>query len=567
MKNFHHIQQRSYVKRGHFQYENLSSLENKIVYAEYVHAPIEIDSGNPYIEALPKPRELEQIRDELETGIANFSTTEEIRKPVWKQLADVTQLRNVRYLLPFNLQLETDCYNLLINSYRLRYMFADDATNVNYSMHDTSQLTHGRLVGESADAANAGFSLIGYSGCGKSTALKTLFAHYPQVILHRGVGSSTYPQIVYLVVNCPPHSNFRGLYKNIGIEIDRALGNIIPVYEKELDAGGSGNLARYTEKVRHYIEQFAIGVIVFDEVQNINFNSSTENSFESLLELTNETKVAFGVVGTEDAKEKIFSNHREARRLGTQIKADSYCSNRNIFNQIAMSLFEYQWFKEPIEPSEEILDSLYEYSKGIIDQLVGIYQCMQADYITAHRKPTIDAEYVKKTARKHYPGIETILSSLDISTDAEQKRVELTLSAAQQLEATSQAARAAYEMHKYTDSLGNNDVKENRRVRDEVVQTIKTVAGDKYNDATIRKAFNQIIATQAGKKAASDITELTRLVFANLQTKPTDRRAHYIKPKVNTEKAVRFPTQLDEKEESTEFIEKNESESDDSLIE
>ena len=43
-----------------------------------------------------------------------------------------------------------------------------------------------------------------------------------------------------------------------------------------------------------------------DEIQLIDFNSTKENSFESLLLLTNETKVAFVVIGTEDAYEKMF---------------------------------------------------------------------------------------------------------------------------------------------------------------------------------------------------------------------------------------------------------------------
>ena len=43
-------------------------------------------------------------------------------------------------------------------------------------------------------------------------------------------------------------------------------------------------------------EVFSIGAIILDEIQLIDFNSTKENSFESLLLLTNETKVAFVVI-------------------------------------------------------------------------------------------------------------------------------------------------------------------------------------------------------------------------------------------------------------------------------
>lgn len=38
------------------QYDDLNLEENKIVNARYIHALIDADKGNPYIEALPLPR-------------------------------------------------------------------------------------------------------------------------------------------------------------------------------------------------------------------------------------------------------------------------------------------------------------------------------------------------------------------------------------------------------------------------------------------------------------------------------------------------------------------------------
>lgn len=79
------------------------------------------------------------------------------------------------------------------------------------------------------------------------------------------------------------------------------------------------------------MERFAIGLIIFDEIQLIDFNSTRENSFESLMILSNRTKVAIGVVGTEDAYEMMFPKLRTGRRVGSPVRAQKYCSNYRYF--------------------------------------------------------------------------------------------------------------------------------------------------------------------------------------------------------------------------------------------
>ena len=107
--------------------------------------------------------------------------------------------------------------------------------------------------------------MIGYSGCGKSSALKILFSNYPQYIIHERDDHTRFPQITYLVVSCQANSNFRALYESIGRAIDRAIGNITPVYEYEI-AKASG-LAGKADLVRRYIEQFAVGMADLDKIE------------------------------------------------------------------------------------------------------------------------------------------------------------------------------------------------------------------------------------------------------------------------------------------------------------
>ena len=224
----------------------------------------------------------------------------------------------------------------------------------------------------------AGFALLGYSGSGKSSTLHNLLSNYPQVIVHT-IDGYRISQIVYLVVECVPNSNFSALYVGIGSAIDKALG-LDFVYEKMILRTKS--LGDKAEKVRQLIERFAIGLIIFDEIQLINFSSTKENSFESLMILTNRTKVAIGVVGTTDAYDKMFSNVRNARRVGMLISASQYCNSLEYFNFLVRNLMQYQWFDEPVEITPDIIQALYDNSHGIIDQLVSIYICMHIEYIS-----------------------------------------------------------------------------------------------------------------------------------------------------------------------------------------
>ena len=521
-----------------YSYEKLEDDERQYDYTDIgqtgvdaKYTRIATDEGNPFIEALPSPRSGDELKLSAAKGIPGFSREEELKKSPHQQMLSISRLRDVRFLLPLNFQLEDECYSSLVLSYRARKMMldADGDIKLPYEAKNKPQFSTGILVGNDAAAANAGFSLIGYSGCGKSSALETLFKNYPQYIIHHGDGLATYPQIVYLVVQCPPHSNFRGLYKNIGVAIDKALGNVKPVYAKELDAGNHGNLAACTDKVRQCIEKFSIGIIIFDEIQHLNFDTSLENSFESILELTNQTKVAFGVVGTEDAYDKIFSgNLRQARRLGTQIRADNYCNQKKYFAALVKELFAYQWFNEFVEPTDEIISALYDCTKGIINQLIGIYMYMNADYVRAEKKPVINADYVYKTNKKHYSGMMEIIRNMSTS-EAEDERVKLLKRADEEFLQLLNEEKEKAAMDAAFSAMEDVDANERIRLKQVVIDRISSVSTE-YNDTAIEHAFCAVIKTDEAKKCMGNDTKITQMVFEKLRRKPTG-------PKKKSEKA------------------------------
>ena len=502
------------VEPGCSQYDDID-LDNSIgVDARYVKS--ELYSGNMFIEALPLPSSTENVKNKCTIPLSSYtSREEELKKPFWTQLLKIRQLRKVRFLLPMNLELEQECYCALIDSYSRRKLKADKDIEISYTAENKENVSSSVLKGKNDDDTVSGFALIGYSGCGKSSALGTLFKSYPQYINHKGPGIRKTPQIVYLVVQCPPTSNFRGLYRNIGKALDEALGNITPVYENELNPAEHGNLSIYRAKVENLIERFSIGIIVFDEIQHIHFSSQTENSFETLLELCNKTKVAIAVVGTEDAKRKIFnSTLKQARRIGVEISGDKYCSNKVLFDSYVRKLLEYQWFdvdiKSDPENLKEITDALYDCSKGIIDQLVGIYMYMNIDYLRAPaaRKPIVDSEYVYKISEKHYAGMKNILEETLSKEEIENLRAAAKKKAEDELDEL-----IAKERNKAAIDDTINQIQNDSNSIDEIKREIcrNILCSGVFDESSINTNIGIVFNTEEGKKLVSqnDIAGLT----------------------------------------------------------
>lgn len=500
-------------EEGASQYEAYDLTSQTVVPARYVKTKIKEDEGNLYIEALPYPRENQDIYRAYSRSFASYDYDSIKKMTKLEKMLQVSMLKEIRFPLPFHSELEFSFYNALLISYRHRKRCPVYDKNINYMAENRNNEMTSVLYGDSSDATNAGFSLIGYSGCGKSSAISTLVSHYPQVIMHDNGDGGYFPQITYLVVNCIANSNFSALYEGIGDAIDKAFGNAQPVYALEIKKTmGLGNKA---EKVRSFIELFGVGIIIFDEIQLIDFQHTKENSFDSLLTLANRTKVAIAVVGTEDARDKMFHELRTARRVGTMINGNRYCENREFFEYLVSHIFEYQWFKEPVEVTDEIIDALYDVTKGIIDQLVSIYSCMNIEAITARKKIEINADFIHHVADKYYPGIQDVLGSIECNADALELE-NIRKNADARISKLMDEAKQEQEM---------KTIKENGTAKPDVslhnvAANIRTIYDD-YTDSQIEEAYNKVIrkASSSGKSEK----EITRLVVETLQKLPKKR--------------------------------------------
>lgn len=493
---------------GISQYDDFDLENTKIVNAKYVKALVDADKGNPYIEALPFPKNEKSITRIYTKTLPSYRYDNVKNMNNLQKMLAVGTLRELRFPLPFHSELEFDFYNALAVSYRARKRMESLDTKIDYISKNKINKTHSILAGDSAAATNAGFSLIGYSGCGKSSSIQSLVSHYPQVIIHGDNTVYRFPQIVYLVVNCVANSNFSALYEGIGDAIDKALGNIVPVYAKEV--AKINNLGRKAEKIKEYIEKFAIGIIIFDEIQLIDFKHTKENSFDSLMTLSNRTKVAIAVVGTEDARNKMFKELRTSRRVGMMIKGHTYCESKKYFAFLLKNLLRYQWFDEPLQISSELVDVFYDLTKGIIDQLIGIYTCVHFEYFRRKGKEKVTPQFIKKVANKYYPNMQYVLNNLETDEINEEY---LNMKQTAEL-------KIADILDKEKQEQRENTILQSSDIESEIIVQLSNVVANiqmiyDFTDSQIETAFNKVISKKVNE--GKNEKEISRLTLEQLQ--------------------------------------------------
>lgn len=395
------------IEKGENQYYRHYDLsEEKKVDAIYIRSYA--CPGNPFVEALPRFLTPEQVINNNHRIIAIPDLEELDQMDLYEKNESITQLNEIRFPIPFHADVERELHNALVSSYKMRTVIYDSSVDIKYTISGKEEITHEKMIAKQQSASVTGFSLLGVSGSGKSSCINMLLDHYPQVITHYTDDNIPIRQIVYIMVICPQGSNFNVLYREIGKQIDIALGNVIPVYEEQIRKQKS--LGNKAEEVAKLIELFHIGIIIFDEIQQINVSTSQENSIESLLTLNNTTNVAIAVIGTEEAYGKLFTRRRVARRLGTYILASKYCTNKKICQIIVYTLFKYSWVSTISSPNEDIYSVIYDTTHGIIDQIITLYKFIQYDLIRAEEnakrnnkafKTIIDSEFIRETIKTH----------------------------------------------------------------------------------------------------------------------------------------------------------------------
>jgi hypothetical protein len=186
------------------------------VIAEYSDQPLAEYKGNPLIETLPPILSKEEFVDTVSDYPAFDASERELPPAVRMHCVE----RLLRFFQPLerHIDLEQKISRLVRQGYLTRNplspLYASRLRQINQAIREArveKVVSFDKHVNTPSSAS--GFTMIGVSGVGKTTAANRILGLYPQVILHseyRGTPLSFY-QVVWLKLDCPHAGSLKGL--------------------------------------------------------------------------------------------------------------------------------------------------------------------------------------------------------------------------------------------------------------------------------------------------------------------------------------------------------------------
>ena len=387
--------------------------------AVYTQQPIEEYKGNPFIEALPPILSVPEAIDAM-TVMPGYSENE-------RELDAHYRFHCVQRLFRYFQPLDThiDIEQRVSRAIRQGYINRNPLT-AQY-VQKIRQLDEA-IVKRSLDsaAANAvkhtaaGFTIIGMSGVGKTTAIERVLSLYPQYIMHTRYNGQPFclKQLTWLKLDCPFDGSIKGLCINFFAEVDRVLGS--DYARKYLPS--KTTVDAMMPRMAQVAWNHGIGLLVIDEIQHLSQAKSggSDTMLNFFVALVNTIGVPVILIGTTKAMSILQSEFRQARRgSGQGDLLWDRMQNDASWEIMIRSMWQYQWTKKACPLTTALKDTLYRESQGIIDIAIKLYTLAQIKAI-ADGTETITPETLQTVAAEKLMLVKPMLDAL---RSGERKRI------------------------------------------------------------------------------------------------------------------------------------------------
>ena len=257
-----------------------------------------------------------------------------------------------------------------------------------------------------------GFTIIGVSGVGKSTAVERVLHMYPQVIQHEEYHGEPLPltQLVWLKLDCPYNGSLGGLCYSFFQTVDGILGTHLFDEHKKSKINVNSMLTSMV-RVAH---RYSLGVLVIDEIQHLSTaGSGSEAMLNFFVTLVNTIGVPVILIGTPKAMPILQGEFRQARRGSGH--GDLVWSRMKPGDEewqlLVDSMWEYQWTRREVALTDEIRDAIYQETQGIVVLAVILYILVQEDAILSERE-TFQIEDIHRVAKQKMVLVQPMLDAL-----------------------------------------------------------------------------------------------------------------------------------------------------------
>jgi len=350
--------------------------EQRAIYSEQPKPLIEY-KGNPLIEALPP---IWEDSSEVIDMLSHNDGHHDGERQYGSRYRMHCVLRLFRYFQPLEQHLDIEQrFSLCIREgYLHRSPLSPDYAMALADGHKAIK-SGSYVLPVEYSPTGSGFTIIGLSGVGKTSAVTRILKLYPQVIVHSRYKDTplVLKQIVWLKLDCPHDGLVKGLCMEFFGAVDRAAGtNYFEAFAKR-----SSTIDIMMQRMEQVARLHCIGVLVIDEIQHLTRakGGGSANMLNFLVTLVNKIGIPVVLIGTTLAMSVLQSEFRQARRSSGQ-QGDllwDRMKNDVSWDIFVSSMWINQWTAQIIPLTTEFRDALYYESQGIADIAVKLYAMAQ----------------------------------------------------------------------------------------------------------------------------------------------------------------------------------------------
>ncbi len=360
--------------------ENLELLSPGCVIASYTPQRIPQFQGNPLIEALPPSMSDDELFESLSL-LPDFAPEQR----TWETHERMHMLQSLQnFLVPLgrHFELARALDSMMRAGYVGRAPCTPEHARVFQAIYEKQKA--GIPFSQSATTRTPQIStaLVGLSGLGKTTTVKRWQAHIPNVIYHPEL--KVY-QVPYLHVEMPSDgSSIKGLAHGILHKLDELIPGAD--YYQTFAVKGRPGADTLMRSVARLLHMHVVGLLVCDEVQNLaNSHKGAQTVMTELVSACNDLHVPILFIGTNKAAKVLSLDFRQSRRASghglapwDRLRNDVGEDEADEWHELMQVMWRHQWVRRPVELNALLLDTMYEYSQGVIDIAIKLFASCQA---------------------------------------------------------------------------------------------------------------------------------------------------------------------------------------------
>lgn len=381
-----------------------------IITAKYRENILSEHKGNLFIEALPDYCGEEAIK---------YMFTGEPEKIDRNKVYDFHELylminRLENFLLPFRYHHEFALilYDMVINGYKRRFCRGTEdqlkrireLNEVGEVVNDDDAYSLFQHLQKKNGTVPMSLFIVGESGTGKTLTLNMLCQMFPDGIRHYEYKDQpiTRLQIPCVKIDCPRNGSLMEICQRFFRQIDIIAGTN---YLDKLSLGVR-SISRTIIEMDRLALQYAVGVLIIDEIQNV-LQTETKNELDQVLnflvELSNTLGIPTVFVGTPESRALLKGRAAVIRRLTTEGEKHltRFKQDAPQWDKFMENLWQYQYLPEYIPLSKSINDTFYKYTQGNVAQVVNLYSTVQKKALF-EVNPIISCSFIDKVATEWF---------------------------------------------------------------------------------------------------------------------------------------------------------------------